>query len=397
MKARDNNHEGVYIDDIIIGFAERGEIVTGTVPNVNFAVNTAQPANEINVGPYQLEIRRAADFGISDPLPIRTEILTNSFDTNDRLEQKFTITAPAGTDIADGQTFTLSDGVDSIVFEFEDLDLPSGSSNVGVTPGRVAVQFRSMDAADRMAERIRDAINSSPVQNLLDITAALSDGVTSGTSSTSNLVNLFGIVADTFSAPFLTVLSTTRDGEALRNSLLGSGFTAVGNATLIGSDVSAGFFTNGFNTIGIESGIILTTGDANFAEGPNTDDFSTGIASGIGDVDLDVEFGLDLLPPSSRTQDTTSLEFTFNMTSDDLLFNFVFASEEYNELVQSGFNDVFAFFVDGVNVALIPGTSTPVSINTVNGGNPFGTNASNPQFFLNNDINDSPQFLQAIG
>ncbi len=57
-------------------------------------------------------------------------------------------------------------------------------------------------------------------------------------------------------------------------------------------------------------------------------------------------------------------------------------------------SEVFGFFLDGNNIALIPGTTTPVSINNVNGGNPFGTNATNPGFYNNNDPNDpgSPSF-----
>ncbi len=58
-------------------------------------------------------------------------------------------------------------------------------------------------------------------------------------------------------------------------------------------------------------------------------------------------------------------------TPQDLFFEFVFSSEEYNEFVNSGFNDVFAFFVDGENIGFVPGTFDPVSIDTVNGGNPL--------------------------
>ena len=36
------------------------------------------------------------------------------------------------------------------------------------------------------------------------------------------------------------------------------------------------------------------------------------------------------------------------------------------------FNDVFGFFLDGKNIALIPATESPVSIDNVNGGNPLG-------------------------
>ncbi len=49
--------------------------------------------------------------------------------------------------------------------------------------------------------------------------------------------------------------------------------------------------------------------------------------------------------------------------------------------------------MDGTNIALIPGTSTPVSIDTVNGGNPFGVGAVNPGFFNNNDLQDGGPFF----
>jgi uncharacterized repeat protein (TIGR01451 family) len=74
------------------------------------------------------------------------------------------------------------------------------------------------------------------------------------------------------------------------------------------------------------------------------------------------------------------LQFDFVPSSNTVTFRYVFASDEYNEFVGQ-FNDVFAFFIDGQNVALIPGTSTPVAINTVN----LDTNSS---FYRNNDPSD---------
>jgi len=94
------------------------------------------------------------------------------------------------------------------------------------------------------------------------------------------------------------------------------------------------------------------------------------------------------------------LEFSFQLdptASQDLFFNFVFASEEYNEFANSLFNDVFAFFLDGQNIAFIPGTTTPISINTINGGDPLGVNPQNPQFYNNNSIFDNGQFLNLFG
>src|SRR5262249_36262721 len=86
------------------------------------------------------------------------------------------------------------------------------------------------------------------------------------------------------------------------------------------------------------------------------------------------------------TLDATVLEFDFVPSFSTLTFRYVFSSEEYNEYANSDYNDTFAFFVNGVNRALIPDTNTPVSINTINGGEPFGTDSQNPQFFRNNEI-----------
>ena len=44
---------------------------------------------------------------------------------------------------------------------------------------------------------------------------------------------------------------------------------------------------------------------------------------------------------------------TFVPTSPDLQINYVFASEEYQEWVDTAFNDVFAFWVNGVNCATV--------------------------------------------
>ncbi|MBM3343974.1 MAG: PEP-CTERM sorting domain-containing protein [Betaproteobacteria bacterium] len=55
----------------------------------------------------------------------------------------------------------------------------------------------------------------------------------------------------------------------------------------------------------------------------------------------------------------------------------MFGSEEYNTFVNSGFNDTFQLLLNGINIALLPGGSTPVEINTVNC-------LTNPGFFRNN-------------
>ncbi|NWF61631.1 MAG: PEP-CTERM sorting domain-containing protein [Fischerella sp.] len=182
-------------------------------------------------------------------------------------------------------------------------------------------------------------------------------------------------------------ITTTGNGNDLVNSILGSGIT-VSNVTYNGYPTASGLFTDGLSSgIGIDKGIILTTGNANLAVGPNNQDGATGSNSFPGDADL------NSLIPGFNTYDAAVLEFDFESTTGDLFFNYVFASEEYNEYANSSFNDVFGFFLDGVNIALIPGTTTPVSINNVNGGNPLGTNPKNPQYYINNDLSDGGPFF----
>ena len=136
--------------------------------------------------------------------------------------------------------------------------------------------------------------------------------------------------------------------------------------------------------------MILSSGDVGTANGPNTFDDTTTDHGLPGDADLD---GLNAGFP---TFDASVLEFDFtceNADVDIVSFRYVFTSEEYNEWSNTEFNDVFGFFLNGTNIALLPDNVTVVSINNVNGGNPFGVDAVNPAFFINNDLNDGGPFV----
>lgn len=183
-----------------------------------------------------------------------------------------------------------------------------------------------------------------------------------------------------FQAP-ASALSVTTSSSApdLVSSILGPGISVVGGTqSLTGGSTSAGFFTGGLGSgIGIDTGIILTSGNAKLAEGPNSGD-GTGLNfGGGGDADL------ASLIPGYSINDATILTFDFTTTGGDLFFNYVFGSDEYNEYVDSSFNDVFGFFLDGVNIALVPGTTLPVAIDNVN-------KDTNSALYNNNDPSDGP-------
>jgi hypothetical protein len=175
-------------------------------------------------------------------------------------------------------------------------------------------------------------------------------------------------------------LSTTDMTSAaqLAQALVGSGVT-VSNAKFTGVGTAAGTFTGGATILGIADGIVLSSGDIDDVVGPNTAD-STSTSNGMaGDAALDNQI------PGYTTYDSTVLEFEFTPQTSVLTFEYVFGSEEYNEYVNSNFNDVFGFFINGQtvahNVALIPGTTTPVAINNVNNG-------LNSLYYRDNDYGD---------
>jgi hypothetical protein len=185
------------------------------------------------------------------------------------------------------------------------------------------------------------------------------------------------------------VVTTSTDATALANALAGAGVTVSG-ATLTGASTQQGTFTGGVSAgIGIGSGVILTSGNANLAPGPNSSDGAGQNVGGVSDPDL-------ATLATGTIFDANVLQFNFTTTTGDLFFQYVFASEEYNEFVNAQFNDVFGFFVNGANIAIVPGTAnTPVAIDNVNCGNPYDPPAggSNCGLFNNNDLSDEGPFF----
>ncbi|QDT09692.1 tandem-95 repeat protein [Planctomycetes bacterium K23_9] len=204
--AQNNQVEGVYLDDIIVGFAERGEMVlnapTGnrdfvfnpeTLPDSHPAAIQPERQNETLLGGYNLEIRTSDEYGVPqdyDPVNLflyDTISAGRSFDTNDRLvDGAVTIIAQPAYTLVDGDFFTLSDGDRQMKFEFDlfsDGTVDSGSVRVPFNPANTDPAF--------VARSIRDAINSQQVQGVLNITAATSDGLELAVP-TGNRVELFG-------------------------------------------------------------------------------------------------------------------------------------------------------------------------------------------------------------
>ncbi|MFN7447420.1 MAG: GEVED domain-containing protein [Pirellula sp.] len=187
LRARNNAFEGLYLDDFIIGLAERGEQVTGSRSDTTFV--SAGPTTGPQGGTYQLEIRQGTEYGApriitSPPSAVQLD-LVRSFGPNEGQSNYQSVRFNNATQIADGQTMTISDGVNSMVFEFDDTTLPVNSPARGVRAGHVRVPFNPVigESAPIIASRVRDLINSNVVQNVLRIGAISADGSTTGTNS----------------------------------------------------------------------------------------------------------------------------------------------------------------------------------------------------------------------
>ena len=184
---------------------------------------------------------------------------------------------------------------------------------------------------------------------------------------------------------------STLTPTALAQSLVGAG-VAISNVKYTGAQRAAGMFTSSSNILGFTNGIVLSSGSAHNVAGQNCKDGLSVDNGEPGDADLNTIVG-----EGSTTNDAAVLEFDFVPTSSTISFQYVFGSEEYPDFIGL-FNDVFGFFLTApggspVNLALIPGTDLPVSINNVNDGNPDDVPPippTNSQYYVNNQVYFTP-------
>lgn len=167
------------------------------------------------------------------------------------------------------------------------------------------------------------------------------------------------------------------------NVLLGPGVTASGT-TFTGDSIQLGYFNGVASNIDLPEGIILCTGNIDIAPGGPG---NTSGSAGTGTMSSGYDSDLVTLINSTNINDVAVLEFDFIPLSDSLEFNYVFASEEYQEYNCSVYNDVFGFFISGPgisgpfsggaeNLAVVPGTTTPVMINSINNGVAAGSSVN---------------------
>jgi len=126
-----------------------------------------------------------------------------------------------------------------------------------------------------------------------------------------------------------------------------------------------GKFTSTNPNFPISDGIIIRNGLAKYTEGIYTGANESSQLNTATDSDLQAisDSSGQVVPIT----DVGYIQFDFTPLSSNFSFDFLFASNEYGEF-QCGFSDVFAFVLTDLttgiatNLAVLPGTSTPVSV-----------------------------------
>lgn len=180
------------------------------------------------------------------------------------------------------------------------------------------------------------------------------------------------------------VVDETVYKDSLANLITGNGVSISNvmvdcNTTLEGRGY--GSYEANVNSLGLTQGLILTTGKAGAAVGPNSDDMLSYYT--YGELDSTDSYKVLLENYTGGKEVFAYCVFSFDVIpqGDTISFDYMFASEEYNEFVDSHYNDAFAFFISGPgivpdanaggrrNIARVPNSNVEVSINTVNNGN----------------------------
>lgn len=168
--------------------------------------------------------------------------------------------------------------------------------------------------------------------------------------------------------------------SALVQALLGADprlSVVAGSASYSGAASASGLFSGGGTGaagLGIDSGVVLSTGDARFIgssaafAGDAANQTGT-YTAGVGNTMTPNTAGGSALfagMTPEATFNASVLSFSFVPQYARLSLRFVFASEDYTDLVGSGFpTDVFGVFVNGTNQALVPGSGLAISASSI--------------------------------
>jgi gliding motility-associated-like protein len=179
--------------------------------------------------------------------------------------------------------------------------------------------------------------------------------------------------------------------QQLVDLLLSSSCATTSNIS-ISSNQSVAYFNGNGSVFPIDEGIIIRSGIAANTAGLYTNTNLDSQVTTNGDPDLQAIS--DQTGQSATITDAAFLQFDFVPSSTSFSFDFLFASNEYGQW-QCGFSDVFAFLLTDLNtgvttnLAVIPGTSTPISVRDIRDDQyNSACNSVNPELFSTYNVSD---------
>ncbi len=148
-----------------------------------------------------------------------------------------------------------------------------------------------------------------------------------------------------------------------------------------------GYFNKSYSNFPLKDGIVLSTGDISNVPGPIVQVPKGSFGAWPADDDLTKIIEAALNQKDLKFFDASILEFDFTALGSNMSFNFLFASNEYG-IYQCSFSDSFAFILTNkktnvtTNIAVVPNTSTPISVVTIRDSKyNYNCDSKNPEFF----------------
>ncbi|MBG6111145.1 gliding motility-associated-like protein [Flavobacterium sp. CG_9.10] len=159
--------------------------------------------------------------------------------------------------------------------------------------------------------------------------------------------------------------------QLVGNILVNSSCASTSNPMATGDNFNPGknsyaYFNSGTSSFPFTEGLLLSTWSSTNSVGPFTRNLGGGDTSWLGDTDLEKALAV------TKTINATVLEFDFTPLTNFISFNYLFASNEYQDDFPCRYSDGFAFLIkekgstsNYKNLAVIPGTTTPVSSTSI--------------------------------
>ncbi len=426
QQAQNNNFEGFYIDDIIIGFAERGEMVTGAQADQTAFFNLPQnptfgAPTQLLSGGYQLEIRRGTEYAAPPNGQLPDLTIYSQFDTNDRLIREVEATVPS--DFLNGQQgdrnlarqqghISIESNTISSASEYG-INIDAGQRESVAAGPNGGVSARSQAGGVINVPELNDFFNGGlgfapgvTIQNnvVTEFTNGLGGIRVSGdaNSSTQNnpaAVSYTKVVNNTLSGANVTVTQSSAQIDVVFIiDISGSMGPAIANvqAQLLN-------FNSQMQAAGIDAqyGLVLMPSPVGFSDDPtqvqDIVDFATFTAPGSPFLTIPItgatERGSDAILEALNLFDPDAGPTTFNYRPGSRIVPILLTNEDDDSTTQAAIDAQAALLSTN---SLFYAIADPLFFNTASTYGTFATSTGGQLFDINNFLLDPTNFFNTM-